>query len=110
MGRSKESVQRKIRRRANRRNRGNRCAMFLIAGFLIVFGVVMCRNILTSRDQLATLQAEEQRLEEALTEQEARASDLEEQRVYVTTKAYVEEVAKKLGLVYPDEVIFKPAE
>ena len=32
----------------------------------------------------------------------------EERRVYVQTKQYIEEVAMKLGLVKPDEVLLKP--
>lgn len=63
-----------------------------------------------AKEQLETLQAAERSLSEQLAEQQERAQELEEQRIYVTTKAYVEEVAKKLGLVYPDEVIFKAAE
>ena len=39
-----------------------------------------------------------------------RAEDLEEKRVYVQTKQYIEKVAKeKLGLVNPDEIILKAA-
>ena len=37
-----------------------------------------------------------------------RTLELEELRVYVKTMKYVEERAKQLGLVYPDEIIYKP--
>jgi len=41
--------------------------------------------------------------------EQKRAAELEERRVYVQTKQYIEEVAKqKLGLVKPDEVLLKP--
>ena len=36
------------------------------------------------------------------------AEELEERRVYVQTKKYVEEIAKKIGFVYPDEIVYKP--
>ena len=37
-----------------------------------------------------------------------RTQDIEEQRKYMQTKKYVEEVAReKLGLVYPNETIYK---
>ena len=40
-----------------------------------------------------------------------RTEEIEEMRRYMQTDRYVEEVARdKLGLVYPDEVIFKPEE
>ncbi|MDR1766754.1 MAG: septum formation initiator family protein [Lachnospiraceae bacterium] len=48
-------------------------------------------------------------LEVRLEQEEKRSEKLEEQRVYVQTKQYIEEVAKsKLGLVYPDEILLKP--
>ena len=38
-----------------------------------------------------------------------RSKELEEYRIYVQTKQYIEEVAKqKLGLVNPDEILLKP--
>ena len=49
-------------------------------------------------------------LEKQKTEEENRARELEEYRVYVQTKQYIEEIAKqKLGLVNPDEILLKPA-
>ena len=35
-------------------------------------------------------------------------SELKEKEDYVKTDEYIEEMARKMGLVYPDEVIFKP--
>ena len=53
----------------------------------------------------------EQNLEKILAEEEARAAQLEEYRIYVQTKQYVEKVAKeKLGLVKKDEILLKPKE
>ena len=44
-----------------------------------------------------------------MAEEEARAAQLEEYRIYVQTKQYVEKVAKeKLGLVNKDEILLKP--
>ena len=41
---------------------------------------------------------------------ELKVRELEEYRVYVQTKQYIEEIAKqKLGLVNPDEILLKPA-
>lgn len=46
-----------------------------------------------------------------VAEQEERAQTLEEYRVYVQTKEYIEKTAKeKLGLVNPDEILLKPNE
>lgn len=54
------------------------------------------------------LEKEEAELKEQLKEEQERFEYLEERRIYVQTKKYVEEVAKKLGYVYPDEIIIKP--
>ena len=44
-------------------------------------------------------------------QEEQRSKDIEELGKYVQTKKYVEEVAKeRLGLVYPDEILFKAKE
>ena len=43
------------------------------------------------------------------SEEEQRAQELEEYRIYVQTKEYIEKVAKeKLGLVNKDEILLKP--
>ena len=40
--------------------------------------------------------------------QQSRQKELKEYEKYVTTREYIEQVAKtKLGLVYPNEIIFK---
>ena len=55
-------------------------------------------------------QIREETLEKQKAEEENRARELEEYRVYVQTKQYIEEIAKqKLGLVNPDEILLKPA-
>lgn len=48
-------------------------------------------------------------VEAELEQESARTLSLEEQRIYVQTKQYIEEQAKiKLGLVNPDEILLKP--
>lgn len=50
-----------------------------------------------------------EQLELQLKEQRDIQAYLEERTKYVQTKKYIEEMAKnKLGLVYPDEIIFRP--
>ena len=78
-------------RRPKRRKRdrqGNRMA--LIGIVFVIFSMALVVNARSS-----SLRAKE---------------DLEEKRVYVQTKQYIEKVAKeKLGLVNPDEIILKAA-
>lgn len=56
-------------------------------------------------------QIREENLMAQVDAEEKRAAELEEYRVYVQTKQYIEKVAKeKLGLVNRDEVLLKPAQ
>jgi len=49
-------------------------------------------------------------LEAQVAKEEERAKQLEEYRVYVQTKQYIEKVAKeKLGLVNRNEILLKPS-
>ena len=46
-----------------------------------------------------------------IEQEEKRSEEIAEYEKYTQTKKFVEEVAKdKLGLVYEDEIIFKPEE
>ena len=52
--------------------------------------------------------AQEEELQKQLEEEELRAEEIEELEDYVGTDEYIEDVAKdKLGLVYPNEILFE---
>lgn len=80
----------------------------LIIGLVAVISIVFVVNINSSRKTLEELNEDKGRLEEKYNDQLKLAEELEEKEVYVKTNAYIEEQARKIGLVYPDEVIFKP--
>lgn len=51
---------------------------------------------------------QEAELQAQMESEEQRKEELKEYEKYVNTKEYIEQVAKtKLGLVYPNEIIFK---
>lgn len=81
---------------------------FMISLIVVCFILIMYGQIKDSKDELITLQRQEQRLQVQYQSEEKRSKDLEERKVYVQTKKYVEEVAKQIGYVYPDEIIYKP--
>lgn len=89
---------------------GNRLA---IIGITLVVGslaVVVNLKSISMRKRDLEYQAREEALLSQVEKEESRSSELEEYRVYVQTKQYIEEVAKqKLGLVKPDEILLKPA-
>ena len=75
---------------------------------VVVFCAVMIIKTMEGKEELYELDIKEKKLTEQLEAEQLRNEELEERRVYVQTKMYVEEMAKKLGLVYPDEIIYKP--
>jgi len=98
--------------RSNRRRRdrfGNRMAIIGIT--VVVVSLAFVVNIKASSLEAKHLeyQIREEALEKQKAAEESRAAQLEEYRIYVDTKQYIEEVAKeKLGLVKPDEILLKP--
>ncbi|MBR3645906.1 MAG: septum formation initiator family protein [Lachnospiraceae bacterium] len=93
--------------RARRKN-DNKAMMTMICGVVLLFGVVFGVQIMNGRNTLNKLRADEQRLEAEYGKQQDISEELKEKEVYVKTNAYIEEQARKIGLVYPDEIIFKP--
>ena len=79
-----------------------------ICAVVIAFGVIMFIKTRDVKEEAADLSKKQQQLEQRLEDEEERAGQLEERKIYVQTKKYVEEVAKSLGLVYPDELIHRP--
>lgn len=89
---------------------GNRLAIIAITAVVLSLGVVVHVRSASMRKKDMEYQAREETLLKQVAEEESRAAALEEYRVYVQTKQYIEEVAKqKLGLVMPDEILLKPA-
>lgn len=61
------------------------------------------------QDEYDSLEAEKKRVEMLIQEEQKRSEEIEEYKAYVQTKSYIEEVARDvLGLVYKNEVVFKP--
>ena len=85
--------------------------MLGITFVVISMAVVVNLRGASLKDKELQYQMKEETLQKRLEQEEQRAEQLEEQRIYVQTKQYIEKVAKeKLGLVNPDEILLKPAE
>ena len=88
-------------------NRINSIAVFTV---MLIFITIIAVQINQLEDTNRKKDQELKVKQEAYDEESKRTEELEEQRVYVQTKKYIEESAKKLGFVYPDEIIFKPVQ
>lgn len=77
----------------------------LVVGVL-AFAVGIRSENLKEKEQ--TYLMREEKLTRQIEEQKERTEELDQKKVYVKTKQYIEEVAReKLGLVDPDEIILK---
>jgi len=81
--------------------------MVLIIAVALIFFTISGIEIVRLNRTNAEKQARLERLEQLLAEQEQRRDDLTEEAIYVQTRKYIEEKAKSIGYVYPDEIIFR---
>lgn len=85
--------------------------MITVISVVLIFALVLGTRIVALKAKERQYIEKEQAILARVAEEEERAKTLEEYRVYVQTKQYVEQVAKdKLGLVNPDEILLKPNE
>lgn len=102
-----KETRRSVRKRRERL--GNRMALVGITFVVISLAVVVNFRGAELREKDLAYQIREENLNKQLEEEKERAKKLEEERIYVQTKEYIEKVAKeKLGLVNPDEILLKP--
>ncbi len=86
----------------------HRRSVLAVSAVVLLLFVVVSVNSISLRAKEKAYRAQELELEQQLKEERARTKEIEELGEYVGSDAYVEDVAKeKLGLVHPNEVIFK---
>ena len=90
-----------IRQRRIRNRRMIVGISFVVFAFCIVMGIQMVQK----NSNLKKLKEQESKLAQQY-QQELQISENLKDKVH--TDEYLEEMARKLGLLYPDEVIFKP--
>ena len=102
-------MQEVIRNTKKKEKRKNGLKIIALA-VLVLFGVIAYNSIQLQEEKRA-LEKQYSELEEKLQEEEERSVLLAERRAYMQTIRYIEEMAReKLGLVYEDEIIFRPEE
>ncbi len=96
---------------SNRRNaskKKKRAAVYVLAGVIVILVCVLFgTQIIKYRHKNAELEKRKERLETLLSDEDLRQKALEDEEVYVKTKEFIEEKARSIGYVYPDEIIFK---
>jgi len=98
-----------VRNTGKKKKRKNGLKIIAVA-VLVLFGVITYSSIELQQEKRA-LEKKKSELEAQLQTEQERSVELEEQRAYMQTVRYIEEIARKvLGLVYPDETILRPEE
>lgn len=95
----------KGKRKSKNTNKFGIIAITLVVAMLSIVLTIQTFNLKEKNQDLNDKKAA---LQVTLDIQKQRKEDLEQQRIYVQTDKYIEEKAKDLGYIYPNETIFKP--
>lgn len=96
--------------RAKRHVLQHRMSVFSISAVILVLAITLSVASISLHKKNNEYKAQEAELEAQLEAEKARAEEIQELEEYVGTDEYVEDVAKeKLGLVYPNEILFEAA-
>lgn len=86
----------------------HKLSMFAIASVIIVLIAILSVASISLHAKNKEYIAQEAELEAQIEAEVNRAEEIDELEKYVGTDEYVEDVAKeKLGLVYPNEILFE---
>jgi len=97
------------RRRRLAKKRRSRGGIIIAVTVATAFAVVIYTRISAADKRIRALDSQIEALNEQIEEEEEKKLELVEKKDYVQTDEYMEEVAKKLGLLYPDEILYKPS-
>ena len=100
----------KTKKRGGRARRvlQNRLSVILVSSVIVILAVVISFASVSLQKKNRVYKAQMNELEKQLDQEAIRSEEIDELEEYVGTDQYVEDVAKdKLGLVYPDEIIFE---
>ena len=86
----------------------HKLSMLAITAVILVLGVTLSVASISLHAKNKEYMAQESELEAQIEAESERAEAIDELEEYVGTDEYVEDVAKeKLGLVYPNEILFE---
>lgn len=98
-------------KRKNKKHRINKNKLGVVAITLVVamLCVVMSVKIFDLQRSNVALAEKKAELEKVLEDENDRTKNLEYEKSYVQTNSYIEDVAKSIGYIHSNEIIFKPA-
>lgn len=107
---SNRNERNRLRRKRQRVKRNKRNILLLTIAMSVISASILFNGFKIKQDTVAYA-AIEKELKIRLDEEKERTKEAKRYAEYVKTDDYVEEVAHdKLGLAYPDEIIFQASE
>ena len=83
-------------------------AAVISAGVVLLLLILVLTNAAGLSDKKKELNTKISELEQSIQEQKDKTLKLEEQREYMKTREFTEQIARdKLGLVYPGEIVLR---
>ena len=104
------SVKKKKGRRRKKNNKAqDKLGLFVITMVVLMLASMVAFGSFSLREKNQKYKQQELELKMQLKEEELEADEIKELEAYIETNAYIEDIAKeKLGLIYPNEILFKP--
>jgi len=105
----------KRRRRRNRQEKvyrhSHRVSIVLVIVVLLVLGAVLWGNSTTLRARYQAYRQQATELQAQIELQERRAKEIEDYAEFIQSDEFIRQIAEeKLGLVDPNEIIFRPVD
>ena len=96
-------------RRQKKRSQRHKRSVLLVSAVILALCVVVTINGISLYSKNSQYKAQESELKEKIKDEKARSEEIEAYKDYVNSDEYIADTAKsKLGLAYPDEIIFEP--
>ena len=99
-----------MRRRAPRRRMESKLPMLGIMLVVITLLLAFIPGVMKEKNALAEKNQEQAKLESQYAAEQERSTDLDKQKQYQKTDKYLEEIARKFGYIYKDEILIKPSD
>lgn len=104
------SIKQKSRARLQKkRSQRHKRSVVMVSAVILVLSVVVSINGVSLYNKNRQYKAQESELKEKIKDEKARSEEIDTYKDYVNSDEYIADTAKaKLGLAYPDEIIFEP--
>lgn len=94
--------------RVRRRALQHRLSIILVSCVIVVLAVMLSVASISLRTKWKNQETQITELNKQLEAEKAREEEINELEEHVGSDEYIEDVARETGLVYPNEILFKP--